>query len=57
MGYDLHPLQIIEEKRKILKEASEKGYYIYFEHDPYCDFASVTSENDDFRVTNRYHLQ
>jgi glyoxylase-like metal-dependent hydrolase (beta-lactamase superfamily II) len=57
MGYDLFPLLIIEEKRRIMKEAAEKGYYIYFEHDPYCDFASITQENDDFKVTNRYSLQ
>ncbi len=57
MGYDLFPLLVIEEKRKILQEAAQKGYYIYFEHDPYCDFASVTQEGHDFKVTSRYHLQ
>ncbi len=41
MGYDLNPLQIIDEKNKLLKEATEKNWYLYFEHDPYCDLATA----------------
>lgn len=39
MGYDLNPLLIIEEKRQLLQWAAEKGYYLFFEHDPYCEGA------------------
>lgn len=33
MAYDLHPLVSIEEKEHFFKEALEKNYILYFEHD------------------------
>ena len=41
MGYDLHPLLLIEEKHKILTEATENNWLLFFEHDPYIDCARV----------------
>lgn len=34
MGYDLRPLVTLEEKRKILKQAAEEKWVLFFEHDP-----------------------
>lgn len=34
MGYDNQPLVIMAEKERILKEAAEKGWILFFEHDP-----------------------
>ena len=56
MGYDLNPLQIIKEKSELLKHAGEKESYFYFEHDPYCDMASVEDANGDFKVKERFIL-
>lgn len=54
MGYDLRPLDLIDEKRKILsKLAAQKGY-IYFEHDPYVDAARVECFRDDFSVSEKF---
>jgi len=52
MGYDLDPLMIIEEKKKELTKAAEKGTHLFFEHDPYCSSAKVTAIRDgaDFRL-------
>lgn len=34
MGYDVRPLQTMKEKETFLKEAIEKGWQLFFEHDP-----------------------
>lgn len=34
MGYDLEPLRTLESKRKIIRQASEDGWWLFFEHDP-----------------------
>jgi len=34
MAYDLYPLNTIEEKKRILKQATEKNWVVIFEHDP-----------------------
>lgn len=56
MGYDLEPLKLIEEKKQILSQAADGHWYLYFEHDPYCDAAQVTRSGPDFSVEKRYSL-
>jgi glyoxylase-like metal-dependent hydrolase (beta-lactamase superfamily II) len=34
MGYDLEPLRTLESKRKLVREALEEEWWLYFEHDP-----------------------
>lgn len=41
MGYDLHPLTTIEEKKEILNQAVTNGWYIFFEHDPHVSACTV----------------
>ncbi len=57
MGYDLHPLTIIEEKKKILEQLSQNGGMVFFEHDPYMDAARVSFDGKDFQVTEKIMLQ
>lgn len=56
MGYDLRPLQIMEEKRALLAEAAAKGWYLFFEHDPFVDAAQIEAAKDDFAVRSRIRL-
>lgn len=56
MGYDLDPLTLIGEKQKFLSQAADEHWYLYFEHDPYCDSATVSRNGSDFSVTERFHL-
>lgn len=56
MGYDLNPLQIIEEKKQLLEKALSKKTYLYFEHDPYCDASTVEKINNDYAAKERFHL-
>lgn len=56
MGYDLEPLKLIGEKEKILGLAADQGWYLYFEHDPYCDAARIARNGSDFTVMERFNL-
>jgi len=56
MGYDLEPLKLIEEKQHFLSQAADEKWYLYFEHDPYCDSAQVVRAGPDFAVEKRFHL-
>lgn len=42
MSYDLRPLETIKEKERLLKEAVEKGYYLFYEHDPVVAYSNVS---------------
>jgi hypothetical protein len=56
MGYDLEPLKLIEEKQKFLGPAADEHWYLYFEHDPYCDAAQIARSGADFAVQQRFIL-
>ncbi len=56
MGYDLEPLTIIDEKRKILEKAARENWFLFFEHDPYCNMATVEKVKDDYAVSERLVL-
>ncbi len=57
MGYDLNPVQLMEEKKGVLQLSQNKKTYYFFEHDPYCDIATVIPDKDDFKVEERYWLK
>jgi glyoxylase-like metal-dependent hydrolase (beta-lactamase superfamily II) len=40
-AYDLFPVTAMEEKERFLKEAAEKNYILFFEHDLYAECATV----------------
>ncbi len=56
MGYDLHPMNLIEEKIKYLGPAADQAWYLFFEHDPFCDAAQVVRQGSDFAVQQRFWL-
>jgi glyoxylase-like metal-dependent hydrolase (beta-lactamase superfamily II) len=41
MGYDLYPLEIMNEKKKLLEQAVDENWTLFFEHDPYADAADL----------------
>ena len=41
MAYDVQPILTLAEKRRFLREAHEKGYKLFFEHDPDTMVADV----------------
>lgn len=56
MGYDLQPLKLIEEKQRFLGPAADEKWFLYFEHDPYCDAAQIIRQGSDFSVEKRFSL-
>jgi glyoxylase-like metal-dependent hydrolase (beta-lactamase superfamily II) len=56
MGYDLNPVLLMEEKIKYLSQAADQNWYLYFEHDPYCDAALIQRNGSDFQVKQRFSL-
>jgi hypothetical protein len=42
MAYDLRPLVTLEEKRRLLGEAADAGWILFFEHDPLLAASRLT---------------
>jgi len=46
MGYDLHPLQTLEAKRRVLEQASDERWLLIFEHDPEVPMGRVRRDGE-----------
>jgi glyoxylase-like metal-dependent hydrolase (beta-lactamase superfamily II) len=49
MGYDVRPLDTMNEKAAMLKEAADNGYILFFEHDPVNGACTVTQTDKGVR--------
>ena len=49
MGYDLYPMDTLATKKRFIREAIDREYIIFFEHDPHVA-AGVIREKDGRRV-------
>jgi glyoxylase-like metal-dependent hydrolase (beta-lactamase superfamily II) len=56
MGYDLRPLDLIEEKQELMAPAAKNGWYLFFEHDPKVDAAKIVSNGSDYAVGEAVQL-
>ena len=52
MGYDLFPMESVAFKRHFIREAIDREYLIFFEHDPLIA-AGVIREKDGRRYVER----
>ncbi|MEO0226370.1 MAG: hypothetical protein ABIL05_05410 [candidate division WOR-3 bacterium] len=50
MGYDLYPLETIEQKKVFLKRAIDERWLLIFEHDPKIRMAHLEEENGEFKL-------
>ena len=50
MGYDIRPLQVMEEKAAFLKEAVDNNYILFFEHDRSIECATVGMTEKGIKV-------
>ncbi len=58
MGYDIDPVTLIDEKQILLKMVSQKKGFLFFEHDPYYDMATVTANDQgDYSPDQVYIIQ
>jgi glyoxylase-like metal-dependent hydrolase (beta-lactamase superfamily II) len=56
MGYDTRPLLAMEEKNKFLREALEKNYTLFFEHDPLIECCSLMQTEKGIRLQKAFKL-
>ncbi len=56
MGYDTRPLITMEEKDQFLREAAEKNYVLFFEHDPVVECCTVANAEGKIRLENKFKL-
>lgn len=56
MGYDLFPLTIIEEKKRLLKNAEEGDWMLFFEHDPDVGVIKVKKGEKVFEIKGKIEL-
>lgn len=56
MGYDMYPVQTLEEKEKILNKASEENWYFFLEHDASHEVVTVKKEDGKFAVRQNLTL-
>nr|WP_321484622.1 MBL fold metallo-hydrolase [uncultured Draconibacterium sp.] len=55
-AYDLDPVKVMEEKGEFLKEATEKNYILFFEHDYYTECASVQETEKGILLNEKFSL-
>ena len=56
MGYDTRPLVAMGEKGKFLQEAADKGYILFFEHDPVNECCTVKHTERGVRLDRTFPL-
>lgn len=56
MAYDMRPLDTLKEKGKILREAVNNDWVLFFEHDPKIECCTLTEEKGRIRVKDTFKL-
>lgn len=56
-SYDTFPISSMEEKERMLKEASEKNQILFFEHDAYYECCTVHSVNGRYKLNESFKLE
>ena len=57
MGYDTRPLLTMTEKEAFLKEAAEKNYVLFLEHDPIHECCTVKQTDRGIRLDQTFQLK
>ena len=56
MGYDIRPLLTLDEKGKFLKQAADKEYILFLEHDNYNECCTVQYTEKGVRLDSVFKL-
>lgn len=57
MGYDIRPLDSMEEKARILKQAADEHWVLFFEHDHETECCTVKNTEKGVRVDQVFKLE
>lgn len=55
-GYDIYPLTVIDEKKRLLSNACSGNWTLCFEHDPFTEAAKVERSKKDFSIRKKVSL-
>lgn len=56
MAYDMRPIDTLNEKRVILKQALEENWVLYMEHDPKIECATLTAVDGRIKLNESFEL-
>jgi len=56
MAYDMRPLDTLKEKAKILREAVNNDWVLFFEHDPKVECCTLTEEKGRIKMKESFKL-
>lgn len=56
MGYDMKPIQTLDEKEAFLNQAVDKNWYLFLEHDAEHEVITVQKENEKFLLKDSLKL-
>lgn len=57
MSYDINPLVSLEDKEKLLNEAADNNYTLFFEHDFYTECCSLEKTEKGIRALEKFSLK
>jgi len=57
MGYDMFPLQTLQEKESFLKEAEKSNWYVFMEHDAYNEVITIKEKDGKFSADESFTLK
>ena len=49
MGYDLYPVDLIENKKRLVRQAVDEKWLCVFEHDPNVPWGTIVEDEDGKR--------
>ncbi|MEX0719384.1 MAG: MBL fold metallo-hydrolase [Balneolaceae bacterium] len=56
MGYDMYPVQTLNEKETFLQQAAQENWYLYLEHDSEKEIIRIDSNGRKYSVSETLHL-
>lgn len=56
MAYDMRPLDTLKEKAKLLREAADNNWVLFFEHDPKIECCTLMEENGRIKIKETFKL-
>lgn len=57
MGYDIRPLNTIDERSAFNKEAVANNYTLFFEHDPVCECATISYTEKGIALAETFKIE
>lgn len=57
MGYDMRPLETLNEKTRLLNQAAKENWMLYFEHDPLVELCTLENTERGVKAKDKLYLK